>query len=114
MASRWRSISPHSATSSAFSLKRTGWEIRSGRSPPDESVERIYLPGERGDSILETRTRDGIPLPQGTWSAASPCRRARRSRPPKPDLSDAAQGSRAAGGSVLVEHLLDLVGLSNT
>ena len=31
-------------------------------------VERIYLPGERGDSILEKRTRDGIPLPQGTWS----------------------------------------------
>jgi LDH2 family malate/lactate/ureidoglycolate dehydrogenase len=36
--------------------------------PPDDSVERIYLPGERGDSILEQRTRDGIPLPQGTWS----------------------------------------------
>ena len=34
----------------------------------DDSVERIYLPGERGDSIMETRLRDGIPLPQGTWS----------------------------------------------
>jgi ureidoglycolate dehydrogenase (NAD+) len=36
--------------------------------PRDEDIERIYLPGERGDSILRERTRDGIPLPQGTWS----------------------------------------------
>ena len=36
--------------------------------PPDDDVERIYLPGERGDAILEQRMRDGIPLPQGTWS----------------------------------------------
>ena len=45
---------------------RLGDQIRA--LPPDDSVERIYLPGERGDSILEKRTRDGIPLPQGTWS----------------------------------------------
>jgi ureidoglycolate dehydrogenase (NAD+) len=36
--------------------------------PTADGVERIYLPGERGDAILEERTRDGIPLPQGTWS----------------------------------------------
>ena len=36
--------------------------------PPDDDIERIYLPGERGDAILEKRMRDGIPLPQGTWS----------------------------------------------
>jgi ureidoglycolate dehydrogenase (NAD+) len=36
--------------------------------PTDDSIERIYLPGERGDAILEQRMRDGIPLPQGTWS----------------------------------------------
>ena len=36
--------------------------------PRDDSVDRIYLPGERGDSILDERMRDGIPLPQGTWS----------------------------------------------
>jgi ureidoglycolate dehydrogenase (NAD+) len=36
--------------------------------PPDDNVECIYLPGERGDAILEQRMRDGIPLPQGTWS----------------------------------------------
>jgi ureidoglycolate dehydrogenase (NAD+) len=45
---------------------RLGDQVRA--LPPDDSVERIYLPGERGDSILEKRMRDGIPLPQGTWS----------------------------------------------
>src|SRR6266536_4044171 len=34
---------------------------------PADGVERIYLPGERGDSVLQARMRDGIPLPQGTW-----------------------------------------------
>ena len=41
---------------------------RIGALAPDERVERIYLPGERGDSILKERMRDGIPLPQGTWA----------------------------------------------
>jgi LDH2 family malate/lactate/ureidoglycolate dehydrogenase len=36
--------------------------------PREEGVEQIYLPGERGDAVLEQRTREGIPLPQGTWS----------------------------------------------
>jgi ureidoglycolate dehydrogenase (NAD+) len=36
--------------------------------PREEGVEQIYLPGERGDAELEQRSRDGIPLPQGTWS----------------------------------------------
>jgi ureidoglycolate dehydrogenase (NAD+) len=36
--------------------------------PPEQGVERIYLPGERGDAVMEQRLRDGIPLPQGTWS----------------------------------------------
>jgi ureidoglycolate dehydrogenase (NAD+) len=36
--------------------------------PPEQDVERIYLPGERGDAVMEQRLRDGIPLPQGTWS----------------------------------------------
>jgi len=36
--------------------------------PREDGVERIYLPGERGDAVLEARSRDGIPLPQGTWS----------------------------------------------
>jgi ureidoglycolate dehydrogenase (NAD+) len=36
--------------------------------PREGHVERIYLPGERGDSILHERTRHGVPLPHGTWS----------------------------------------------
>ena len=47
-------------------VDRLGDQIRA--LPPDDSVERIYLPGERGDSILKERMRDGIPVPQGTWS----------------------------------------------
>jgi ureidoglycolate dehydrogenase (NAD+) len=35
--------------------------------PPAAGVERIYLPGERGDSIMQERERNGIPLPRGTW-----------------------------------------------
>jgi ureidoglycolate dehydrogenase (NAD+) len=35
---------------------------------PADGVERIFLPGERGDSIMRERERDGIPLPHGTWS----------------------------------------------
>jgi ureidoglycolate dehydrogenase (NAD+) len=40
---------------------------------PDESVERVFLPGERGDLTLAERERDGIPLPQGTWSRLLAC-----------------------------------------
>jgi ureidoglycolate dehydrogenase (NAD+) len=47
-------------------VDRLGDQIRA--LPPDDNVERIHLPGERGDSILKERMRDGIPLPQGTWS----------------------------------------------
>jgi ureidoglycolate dehydrogenase (NAD+) len=47
-------------------VDRLGDQIRA--LPPDDSVERIHLPGERGDSILKERMRDGVPLPQGTWS----------------------------------------------
>ena len=35
--------------------------------PHEDHVARIYLPGERGNGILQERQRDGIPLPQGTW-----------------------------------------------
>jgi ureidoglycolate dehydrogenase (NAD+) len=44
--------------------------------PRAEGVERILLPGERGDAILAERAQSGIPIPQGTWArivaAASP------------------------------------------
>ncbi len=35
--------------------------------PKAEGVDRIYAPGERGDAVLTERTKNGIPLPQGTW-----------------------------------------------
>jgi ureidoglycolate dehydrogenase (NAD+) len=50
---------------------RLGDEI--GALPPDDNVERVFLPGERGDLILAERERDGIPLPQGTWSRLLAC-----------------------------------------
>jgi len=35
--------------------------------PKAEGVDEILAPGERGDRILVKRTKDGIPLPPGTW-----------------------------------------------
>jgi ureidoglycolate dehydrogenase (NAD+) len=35
--------------------------------PTAAGVERIFLPGERGNSILDGRASSGIPLPRGTW-----------------------------------------------
>jgi ureidoglycolate dehydrogenase (NAD+) len=50
--------------------------------PPEDDVERIYLPGDRGDAILEQRLRDGIPLPKGTWSRLIASARALGVAPP--------------------------------
>ncbi|MGA7490256.1 MAG: Ldh family oxidoreductase [Xanthobacteraceae bacterium] len=50
--------------------------------PPDERVDRLYLPGERGDDTLHARMRDGIPLPQGTWSRLLACARKLGVTPP--------------------------------
>jgi ureidoglycolate dehydrogenase (NAD+) len=50
--------------------------------PPDDSAARIYLPGERGDGILQLRAREGIPLPQGTWSRLLACAKALGVAPP--------------------------------
>lgn len=36
--------------------------------PPAEGVERVLLPGERGDRIKVDRERNEIPLPKGTWA----------------------------------------------
>jgi ureidoglycolate dehydrogenase (NAD+) len=36
--------------------------------PAAEGVDRIFLPGERGESVLRQREENGIPLPRGTWS----------------------------------------------
>ncbi|MBT4906718.1 MAG: Ldh family oxidoreductase, partial [Rhodospirillaceae bacterium] len=35
--------------------------------PKADGVDEIYAPGERGDAILAERTKNGIPLPTGTW-----------------------------------------------
>jgi ureidoglycolate dehydrogenase (NAD+) len=32
-----------------------------------EGVEKIVLPGERGDAIRAEREISGIPIPNGTW-----------------------------------------------
>ncbi len=35
--------------------------------PKAEGVERILLPGERGDAVRAEREAGGIPIPRGTW-----------------------------------------------
>ena len=35
--------------------------------PRAEGVERILLPGERGDAILAEREASGVPVATGTW-----------------------------------------------
>ena len=39
--------------------------------PRAEGVERILLPGERGDAIKDVREATGIPIPPGTWKRLS-------------------------------------------
>ncbi|HEY2184350.1 MAG TPA: Ldh family oxidoreductase [Xanthobacteraceae bacterium] len=43
--------------------------------PPAAGVDRILLPGERGDGTLRERERSGIPLPRGTWDRLLACAR---------------------------------------
>lgn len=35
--------------------------------PKADGIDEIYAPGERGDAILAERSKNGIPLPPGTW-----------------------------------------------
>jgi len=35
--------------------------------PRATGVERIFLPGERGDTVMAEREKAGIPVPNGTW-----------------------------------------------
>ena len=39
--------------------------------PKAPDTDEILVPGERGDRVLEERSRDGIPLAPGTWRALS-------------------------------------------
>jgi ureidoglycolate dehydrogenase (NAD+) len=41
--------------------------------PTAARVERIFLPGERGDGVLREREQNGIPLPRGTWARLLAC-----------------------------------------
>jgi ureidoglycolate dehydrogenase (NAD+) len=38
-----------------------------GKLPRASGIERILLPGERGDFIMAEREISGIPVPKGTW-----------------------------------------------
>jgi ureidoglycolate dehydrogenase (NAD+) len=51
--------------------------------PAAEGVARIFLPGERGASVLQERERAGIPLPRGTWRRLLACAQALGVRPPE-------------------------------
>jgi ureidoglycolate dehydrogenase (NAD+) len=51
--------------------------------PAAAGVDRILLPGERGDSTLLERERTGIPLPLGTWNRLLATAKALGVRAPK-------------------------------
>lgn len=50
--------------------------------PPADGVERILLPGERGDEVLAQREASGIPVPPGTWDRLVAAARALDVAPP--------------------------------
>jgi ureidoglycolate dehydrogenase (NAD+) len=47
-----------------------------------EDVDKIMLPGERGDAIRAERERDGIPIPKGTWQRIAKAAQAVGVKPP--------------------------------
>jgi ureidoglycolate dehydrogenase (NAD+) len=47
-----------------------------------DGVERILLPGERGDAIRAEREKSGIPIPNGTWQRIAEAAQALGVRPP--------------------------------
>jgi ureidoglycolate dehydrogenase (NAD+) len=47
-----------------------------------DGVDRIMLPGERGDAIRAEREKSGIPIPKGTWQRITKAARAVGVRPP--------------------------------
>jgi LDH2 family malate/lactate/ureidoglycolate dehydrogenase len=59
---------------------RLGDEIAS--LPRAEGVERIFLPGERGDATRAEREAQGIPIPKGTWSRLTAAAKALGVTPP--------------------------------
>jgi ureidoglycolate dehydrogenase (NAD+) len=51
--------------------------------PTAAGVDRIFLPGERGDSVSRERAQNGIPLPKGTWARLLATAEALGTTPPK-------------------------------
>jgi ureidoglycolate dehydrogenase (NAD+) len=47
-----------------------------------DGVDRIMLPGERGDAIWAEREKSGIPIPKGTWQRITKAAQAVGVRPP--------------------------------
>jgi ureidoglycolate dehydrogenase (NAD+) len=47
-----------------------------------EGVDRIMLPGERGDAIRAEREANGIPIPKGTWQRIAKAAQAVGVKPP--------------------------------
>jgi ureidoglycolate dehydrogenase (NAD+) len=41
--------------------------------PTAQGVDRIFLPGERGDEVAQERRKNGIPVPRGTWTHLVAC-----------------------------------------
>jgi ureidoglycolate dehydrogenase (NAD+) len=51
--------------------------------PRADGIERILLPGERGDAAKDAREATGIPIPAGTWKRLSATAAALGVRPPQ-------------------------------
>jgi ureidoglycolate dehydrogenase (NAD+) len=47
-----------------------------------EGVDKIMLPGERGDAIRAEREKNGIPIPKGTWQRIAKAAQAVGVKPP--------------------------------
>jgi ureidoglycolate dehydrogenase (NAD+) len=47
-----------------------------------EGVDKIILPGERGDAVCAERERNGIPIPKGTWQRIAKAAQAVGVKPP--------------------------------
>ena len=61
-------------------VDRLGGEV--ARLPRADGVERIFLPGERGDATLKQREAEGIPVPKGTWTRLTAAAKALGVTPP--------------------------------
>ena len=51
--------------------------------PTAAGIDRLFLPGERGDGVLREREHNGIPLPRGTWVRLLACAKNAGVTPPQ-------------------------------